>query len=496
MGDPLSDPRAQKLLSASTGEISSLAGAFRSVGTQAEVAAAGLRGAQNDATWTGSAASAFRAQVGKLPGQLDKVQHSYNEVATALYRYESGLGPVQSQFKSLATQLNSARSSLSTAQGQLTTARSDLTTATSAPHAKPTSPAVVNAHTALNNAATNVGNLQGQVSGLESRGYQLLDEFDTIRGHARSVVSSAAGIAPSQSWLSGALHDLGNAMGDVGNWFVGAGKFLYGVGKGVVDDIGNLPTAIANVYDHPGDLKAWGTLVKDVAVTASVVAMVAAPFAAPELAEADAAVDGAAALTDGAEGTAEAASTASRFGTAMRGVSNWGGRASTASGLSQSGIDAGQGDWRAAALDVGFAAAPNLGSVPKSFDDIKGFGDLATNAFGIGDKAASSAAEDYTALSKAQGSVADYQQFREWGLSPQTAQSMAFDNGVPDVLKGTNLDSAASYSQALAGAQSRMQSTAATAMHIGRPVAGIVDKVAAEPLQEKIKSKLDPAAAQ
>lgn len=293
MGDPLSDPRAARLLSASTGEIASLAGAFRSVGVQAQVAASGLRGAQNDASWTGQAASAFRAQVGKLPGQLDKVQHSYNEVATALYRYESALGPVQSEFRSLAAQLNGARNSLATAQNQLASARSNLTSATSAPHAKPTSPAVVDAHTSVANAAGAVGNLQGQVSGLESRGYQLLDEFDTVRGHARSTVSSAAGLAPSQSWLMGALDDVGNVMGDIGSAFADAGKFLYGVGKGIVDDIGNLPSAVENVWDHPGDLKAWGTLVKDVAVAASVVAMVAAPFAAPELAEADAAVEGA-----------------------------------------------------------------------------------------------------------------------------------------------------------------------------------------------------------
>lgn len=480
MGDPLSDPRAQKLLSASTGEISSLAGAFRSVGVQAEVAAAGLRGAQSDADWTGQAASAFRAQVGKLPGQLDKVQHSYNEVATALYRYESGLGPVQSQFRSLAAQLQNARASLSTAQGQLTTARNNLSTATSAPHAKPTSPAVVDAHTALAGAAGAVGNLQGQVSGLESRGYSLLDEFDTVRGHATSAVSSAAGIAPSQSWLMGALSDVGNAFAD-------AGKFLYGVGKGVVDDIGNLPSAIDNVYEHPGDLKAWGTLVKDVAVTASVVAMVAAPFAAPELAEADAAVDGAATATseaaaEGGEAAAGADEGASGFGTAMRGVTTWGSRTAMGGNVAQSGIEAGEGDWRGAGIDLAFAAAPNAG-------------DTVTNVLGIGDRAADEAAENYTALSKAQGSVNDYEDFRDWGFSPDEARTMAFKDGVvPEKLQDTNLDDISAVQQKYDDARSEMISTANKSMHVGKPVAGVVDRVT-EPLQERIKDRLDPVAA-
>ncbi len=293
MGNPLTDSRANELLTADSGEISTLASTFQRVSSQARTAAAGLRGAQHDATWIGQAATAFRGQVGKLPGQLDKVQQSYGEVATALDSYGSQLGPIQSQFRSLASQLSQAQSSLSNAQSQLSTARSNLSAATAAPHAKPTSPDVVNAHSAVSSASSSVGNLQGEVSGLQSRGYQLLDEFATIRGHAQSRVSSAKGIAPSQSWLSSALSSIGG--------------FFEGVGKGIIHDIADLPHAIANVWDHPGDLAAWGELVKDIAVTASIVAMAAAPFAAPELLEADAAVEGAGEAAAGAAGEAAAA---------------------------------------------------------------------------------------------------------------------------------------------------------------------------------------------
>src|ERR1700744_3701154 len=133
MGDPLSDPRAHQLLSASPSEVASLAAQFRRVAQQAETSAAALRG--GDGTWTGGAADAFRTQLGKLPGDLDKVQQSYGEVAQALDTYEAELGTLQSQFRSLSTQLSDARASLSSANTQLSNAKSDLTTASQAPHA-------------------------------------------------------------------------------------------------------------------------------------------------------------------------------------------------------------------------------------------------------------------------------------------------------------------------------------------------------------------------
>src|SRR5580692_10168899 len=104
MANPLSDPRAARLLAASPAEVAALAGAFHRVAGQAQSSAAALRGANGDATWTGGAADAFRKQLGELPSDLDSVQHSYGDVATALDTYEGQLGPIRSQFQSLATQ--------------------------------------------------------------------------------------------------------------------------------------------------------------------------------------------------------------------------------------------------------------------------------------------------------------------------------------------------------------------------------------------------------
>jgi uncharacterized protein YukE len=311
MGDPLTDPRAHGLLTADTGEIGSLAAAFHRVASQAQTSAAALRGANADGTWTGQAADAFRTQLGKLPGDLDKVQHSYGEVATALSAYATGLEPLQTQFRSLASQLSTTRSSLSTAQSNLSTAKSSLSTANAAAHATSSTPAVVNAHTAVSNASGAVGNLQGQVSGLESRGHQLLDEFDTIRGHARSTVSSASGIAPSHGWFSSMMHSIGNFMGGVGHFFAGIGEDVWNSAK-------SLPSDVAHVIEHPTNLHDWAKLGEDAATVAGAVAVVAAVVICP----ADAV--GLEALADGAEAIEGAAGTVATYAQGEKTVADTG----------------------------------------------------------------------------------------------------------------------------------------------------------------------------
>jgi len=485
MADPLSDPRSQHLLSADTGEIASLATAFHQVANQAQTAASGLRGAQDDATWTGAAADAFRGQVGQLPGDLDKVQHSYGEVATALDGYGSGLGPIQAQFRSLATQLQDAQSSLSTAQGQQAQAKTDLSTATAAPQATSTTPSVLNAHNALQSATGAVGHLQDQLSGLQSRGFSLLDEFDTIRGHARSTVSSAAGIAPSESWLSGALHTVGN--------------FVENVGRGIGSSVWNLVSgkAIADFIEHPS-WSTFGELAKDVAVTASLVAMVAAPFAAPELIEADAAAGaadaaagaGAEGAGDAAAGGAEGAGDATTAGagrvatlrTGLRTVDNASGDVSTVAGGLGTESDLEQGHYTDALVDGVFTVAPNLGSVPGGIGDVKGVGDQFSNLLNVGDKTAAADAD-------AANGLRDYQGWTSIGLNPAAAKSLAFDDGVvPKSLSGANLDDPRTLSSAIAQANR----SAGTALHIGRPLAIGFDNVVSDPSQDAIKRHLSP----
>ena len=484
MADPLSDPRAGRLLSAETGELATLASGFHTVAIQSRTAAAGLRGAQNDATWTGGASDAFRAQVGKLPGDLDKVQQSYGDVATALETYGTALGPIQSKFRSLASELENAQSGLSSAQGQLSTAKSNLDSATSAPHATSTTPAVLDAHNAVQSASGSVGRLQGEVSGLQSRGMALLDDFDTVRGHARSAVSNAAGIAPSQGWFSGMMHSIGN--------------FVDGVAKGIGKSVWDLVSgkAIINFVEHPS-WKTFGELAKDVAVTASLVAMVAAPFAAPELAEADAVAVGADAAVDGAaEGAADAAGDAaagdaagdgaSGFAKGARVVSDNANRAVTAGGLTSSVSDAEQGKWGEAAVDLAFTAGPNLGHMPTGLDDVHTFGDQFSNALGVGEREADAAKEGLEGLK-------DFDSWQDVGLNPVAAKQISFPDGeFPTSASGFDLTNLAGRQAAIADAKALAAKTAARAIHVGRPVAIGFDNVIGDPSSEAIKHHVSP----
>jgi hypothetical protein len=460
MGDPRSDPRAAWLLAAEPSEVGALAGAFQRVASQAQSTSAALRGAHGDATWTGQAADAFRTQLGQLPGDLDKVERSYQEVGSALDAYEGQLGPIKSQFQQVISQIEAAQGSLTSAQGQLTTAQGSLSTATSAPHAKPTSPAVVSAHSAVQTASAQVGRLQGELSGLESRGFGLLDEFDTARGRARSAVSGAAGIAPSESWLAGALSA-------VGNFVVGVAE---GIGKSVWDLISG--HAIENFIEHPG-WASLGELVKDIAVTASLVALVVAPFAAPEVLEADSAVLSEDALAAGTETAGEAESMTA--GTVARSVVNYSGKISTDATIAGTGTDAMQGHWGAVGVDVAFLAAP--GAVSKSFGASSG--DAVSNALKIGEGTAARSADAFTRMQ-------DFKILDEMGITD--AKGLAFRDGVPPPsLRGVDLANPAAVKAATDQALQSANTSAARALHFGRPVANLFDNLASDPAEDGIK---------
>lgn len=295
MSDPLTDPRAAALLAAQPGEVEALGCEFRRVASQAETSIAGLQGAHGDATWTGAAADAFRTQLGKLPGDLQKVHQSYGQAASALSAYAGELGPLKSQFQSLVSQLHSAQAAVTSAQGNLQSAKSEMRSAQSAPNAKASSPAVVNANNAVTTAGGVLSQAQGELSGLQQRAFQVLDEADTARGHARSAVSSAAGVAPSSGgWFSSMLHSIGNFMS-------GAGHFAVGMVKDVVHAAESLPGDVVNVFEHPFDLHDWAKLGEDVGTVAGAVALVASVLICP----ADAL--GFEALAEGASGVLETA---------------------------------------------------------------------------------------------------------------------------------------------------------------------------------------------
>lgn len=489
----MSYPGATGLVAADPGEVGLLATLFGTVASQATHSRGGVLGAQGDATWTGAAADAFRSKVGKLPGDLANVARSYGDVASALNRYEAELGSLQMQFGAVLSQIAGLQGSLSGAQGQLTTAQANLSTATNAPGAKPTSSPVVQAHGAVQAANAAVGRLQGEIADLERRGRQILDEFNTARSHAISVVSHASGYAPQESWWSSAISAVGNFLAGVA---VGIGKSVWALVSG---------KAIINFAEHPG-WSTFGQLLKDVAVTASLIALLVVPIAAPELLEADGALlageevaDDAAgdALGDAAaegadeavaEGAGEGAGeSGTSFGDAMRGVNTLGNRVASVATGGQAVSDGASGHWGAAALDVGFMAAPNLiGGMPKSLGNIRGFGDDAADWAHVGDSQAEAAAESVKSLKDAGESMSFYRFLRGFDVSPQLAQKVAFTDGLPESLKGVNLDDGSAIQSAAANANSAYGTAAAKALYIGKPLAYGVDNLVVDPTHDAI----------
>jgi hypothetical protein len=296
MSDLLGDQRAKDLLAADPGVVHQLVAMFRAVASQAQVTGDGLRGAAGDASWTGNAADAFRQGLGKLPDDLGKVTSSYQEAADALGSFEGELSSLRPAFQSIVSQLQSAQSQLSTAQSQLTSAQSALSTAQAQATAKSFSsplsplvsvPASSPLNTAVNAAGGAVSNAQGEVASLTGRGFHLLDEFDSARSSAQGRVSHASHVPPHRGFWDSLFHSVGN--------------FLVSVGKFIIKPVLDLPSAIANFAADPS-LATFGKLAEDVGGTALLAAVVLAPFAAPELAAADAAAagtEGAAAATEG-----------------------------------------------------------------------------------------------------------------------------------------------------------------------------------------------------
>ena len=471
MADPLSDPRAAATAVRGHRRDGHPGGRVSHASpSQAQTAAAGLRGAQDDATWTGGAADAFRAQVGKLPGDLDKVQQSYGEVATALDTYGAELGPIQNQFRSLASELEERPiqplgGAGPAVDGQEQSDRPRPRHRTRSPRPRRWSTPT----TRSSRASGAVGRLQDQLSGLQSRGMALLDEFDTIRGHARSAVSSAAGIAPSQGWLSSMMHSIGN--------------FVDGVAKGIGKSVWDLVSgkAVINFIEHPS-WTTFGELAKDVAVTASLVAMVAAPFAAPEIAEGDAAAVG----VDAAAGAADGADGASAFAQGARVVSDGANKVVTAGGLASSASDAEQGKWGEAAVDLAFTAGPNLGHMPTSLGDVKTFGDRFSNTLGVGERQAEAAHEGLESLE-------DFHSWRDVGLNPVAAKQLSFPDGeFPPSADSFDLSSQAGREAAIADAKALATKAAGRAIHVGRPVAIGFDNVIGDPSSEAIKHHVSP----
>ena len=384
MSDPLTDPRAKDLLAADPYEVASLASQFRRVATDAQTAIHGLQGAHNDANWTGEAADKFRSKLGKLPGDLQKVAQSYGDAATALTTYGNHLEPLKSQFQQLAPQIQTAQTNVSNAQGNLSTAKGSLTTASNAKGAKPTDPSVTSAKTAVSTAGGALTRAQGDLSGLDGRANHILDEFDTLRGQARSAISSAAGIAPqdNSSWFS-------SLCSAVGNFMKGAAKFIAAAAVSVWHAAERLPGDFTYLCTHLDDLKAWSKFAGDLGTVAGAVALVAAVIVCPL--DAFAVTEGAAAFF----GTVDTVASAVALGATVE-----------KTGFDTSLAIQGKGSWGEVAFDGGSllmsgAKIPGLKGAQGAATDMEGTAG-ALEKYAAGRESGLTATQAYSALSDGQ----------------------------------------------------------------------------------------------
>jgi uncharacterized protein YukE len=487
MGNALTDPRAQDLLNTSPEEIDRLAGFFQKVSSQANTSSSALRGAHGDLNWTGNAADAFRQQLGKLPSDLDTIDSSYAKAAAAVRTYASQVAPVKSRFQTLYNELSSEQSSLGTAQARASSAQTAYSQAAGAKGAKPTDSAVTGAHTTLTTAQGALTTLQNEMGTQNTTALHLLDEFDTLRGACRSAVQDAAGQAPQH-------HS--SLFGSIAHFVDNVGHFVGGVAKNIGESFKNVFDGhdIIDFVEHPS-WKTFGRLAGDVATVAGVIALVAAPFAAPELLEADAAVDGAegaaagsadaagegaadgaagaagAAGGDGAGEGAETVGRVQRFREGARTTNEVAGNVAKQSNAFNIGAEVGQGHYKDAGIDTAFTAL--------------GAGDRFVNKLGVGDDAAE---EDKTAFTK----TTDYQTLRTKGYSDPLAKQVAFGDGeIPESLKN-GMPTPEQITTTLEEQAGEYNKATSRALHIGQPLAGIVDSLGVDPVKDKIKDALSP----
>jgi hypothetical protein len=430
MSNLLADPRARDLLAAQPFEVSAIADGFRLVSIEAGDIATGLRGAQNDASWTGEAATAFRAKVGQLPGQLDKVHESFGDAAAALDTYEPDLAGLQTQFRSIVSQLQDAQTSASTLSTQLSADRSNLSTAKSAKGASSSTPAVQSAQTAVSSTTSALSQANSDVTGLESQGYRILGEFETARDTCCSRISQAGSIAPHESFWDHLLGDVGNWMGDIGHFF-------EGIALGIYHGVEGLPGAFVNFVEHPS-WATFGKFAEDLAITASVAALIVMPFDAPEVA----------AFVDAMETTSALASRGAALADAM------------------------QGKWADAAVALAFGKLPEGGDV-----------------LGVGEDAAEAAEANVQVIS-------NYEDMLMSGASPEEAMAGMTADERQAIMDQVYTETEPGYyslgdpTEALEAAEASAGNAARMARLVGRPLSFAVEQGLYDPAEKATDNKV------
>lgn len=213
------------------------------VADDAEQARAQVRGLVGDSAvleWVGLSGDAFRAQLGELPGQLDKLADSYARAERALATWAGDLDSAQAQADRALVQGRAARADLDRALGELSAATSAATGAattvqTLAIASEPDPDQVRSATRRAQAAAAQREQVETAVAAAEARleaAKRLARDAQSMREDAGRRTAAAlddaaeAGIPPNSFW-----DDLTSVAGKVWSVTVTVAKVVVAVGS-------------------------------------------------------------------------------------------------------------------------------------------------------------------------------------------------------------------------------------------------------------------------
>jgi len=210
-----------------------------------------LTALQQDAHWTGSAATAFRANLSGLPGELTKAYDSYHDMGSTLSAYAQGVSDWLRKLTPAVNQANDVQHELEQARNALAQAQA------------------TGGDTAGLQARVN--SLSGELQWYQGTIYRLFDDdLPALAGTCAQGIQNAENAGISNTFWGGLSQDLGDVGGVLATVGSDVGGFLMTV---VVDPFKDLPGALAEVWEHPGSWKDWSNLLGDLSSCVGVLSL-------------------------------------------------------------------------------------------------------------------------------------------------------------------------------------------------------------------------------
>jgi hypothetical protein len=227
----LSDVLGADAARADVGEVYRLAARMSSLAGVAESAHQTL-GSTASMNWSGRAATDFQQHLGRLPGELSKVNSSFTDLSKTLTTYASRLETLLSQGANAAQKIDSYQAELASYERQLAYARD---------HGQPVS-----------HIESEISWLRSQIKSWKSYGSTVKDELKLDVQSCISGIAAASAAGIQNTVLGSVKHFLGDVaeVAQLG-WNDTAG-FRSFVAHFLVDPVKDFATALRNFVEDPG----------------------------------------------------------------------------------------------------------------------------------------------------------------------------------------------------------------------------------------------------